>query len=188
MPRKEEKMKCKICDEKIEKEDLEYTWYTFSGKQVHDSCYNEQIEYASRVEKFGPGGNESTLFNEDFNFSEPGESLPEPIKKIEWISTDAWRGYTDWKLQDGFEAVADGWVTGVPDETTSRKARLGDLFEDLKEGKIVPPIDIFWVFGITSNIFSQSSSVVVRKKDKKKLAKWLEEIGTNVGKLSDDFN
>ena len=84
-------MKCKNCEEKIDGDNY---FSTIKGKLVCENCWFEARGQASRVIKFSPEGIEKTDFDADFNFSEPGEKLPTPIKKEEWISTDGWRGYT----------------------------------------------------------------------------------------------
>ena len=100
-----------------------------------------------------------------------------PIKEEKWVNTGGYRGHTDWVLNDGFVEYSEGWVTGHPDETTKRKSELSELYDDLRTGKLVPPVTIWWVFGVTSNIFSTASSIIIKKKDMKKLDKWLESIG-----------
>jgi hypothetical protein len=127
-------------------------------------------EYPSTLITFYPNGeNETTTFGTK-------KEYPDIVKKERWIKTDDWRGYTDWELNKNYVGVADGWVTGFPDKTVSRKIELNDIFEDLKVGKIKPPCEIYWLFGITSNVFSTASMVAVKKGDEEVIENWLNEI------------
>ena len=136
-------------------------------------------EYPSTLITFHPTGE-----NETYQFGSRKE-YPEIIKKEKWVDTDGWRGYTDWELKKGFVEVADGWVTGYPDESVQRKVELNEIFEDLKNGKILPPCEIYWLFGITSNVFSTASAVVVAEEDAEKIEKWLNEIDGGVEGLKE---
>lgn len=135
-----------------------------------------------------------TIFDEEFVFlvevdgdyadAADDDAYPEPVAGQGWHRSDAWRGHATFELLDGFEDVESGWVTGFPDETTRRKADLGELFESLRLGAIVPPVPLWWVFGITSNVFSQTCDIVVKSEDRERLEKWLEQCaGTSVEEL-----
>lgn len=182
--------KCSECGEIITADKIDnYEYYLKrDGKVICEECYEGGIEYASSLVKFTPDGPEDTVyFDDDFNYSD-GDSIPEPIERQKWVSTDAWRGYTTWEYTEGFKEIADGWVTGYPDETTHRKRTLGEMFDDLKNGDIVPPCDIYWVFGHTSNVFSQSSAIIIHEDDEQLIKDWLDEINGGVEGLQNDFN
>lgn len=99
-----------------------------------------------------------------------GEDIPEvladPIDgedafKLNYISTDAWRGYWEAEaLEDsGWVKADDGWMTGEWDDapvearSSSVEAKLTALAEDQ---------DVVAIFMPTSNVFSTSYDVFVR--------------------------
>jgi hypothetical protein len=161
--------KCPSCDE--EQEDFQETR---SGGQVCQACYENGIEYASTITCFQNGELQSTRFDNDFNYGfEDGPDPFEVVQEQKWVNTDGWRGYTDWVLKPEYQEFAGGWVTGYPDETVKHKVVIHELFEDLKEGKECP-VNLFWLFGNTSNVFSQVTSLVVLKSDLPAFEAWLE--------------
>lgn len=114
-----------------------------------------------------------------------GDELPEGVAAEVWKQTDAWRGYTDWSLEPGYIEIADGWTTGYPDESVPQKKELADMFEELRTGELVPPCDIYWLFGITSNVFSQASKIYIKEKDRPVLKAWLDEINGGLEELQE---
>ncbi len=191
-----EKIKCPLCGEEIKEDDETFAYPTINGDYVCINCGESETEYPSTIFKFNQGKIEQCQFTKHFGIAETANGdfsgqegkLPEPIKSQEWIKSDGWRGYTDWKLNEGYIKVADGWITGHPDEYTRRKLELGEYFDDLVKGKITPPVPIYWVFGITSNIFSQTSCIVIKKTNKEAVAEWLEKINGGLEEFAEKFN
>lgn len=131
-------------------------------------------EYQSTIITFNPDGtHEKIAFNGN-------EDLPKMIKSEKWVKIDGWRGYTDWEITEGYTEIADGWVTGFPDKSVERKIELSEMFEDLLEGKVTPPCPLYWLFGITSNVFSTASAIIIKKENEKILADWLDKINGGV--------
>ena len=162
---------CKKCEEKFDRlPDLG------PGRgEFCDECIEHYQEYASTWFKFTPGGFTDLRYARELD-----DTKPEPLKEETWNNSGGWSGYTDWKLKKGYIELADGWVTGSTDETTERKVELADVFEKLQEGKLTPPCDIWWAFGVTSNIWSTASTMIIRSKDEAVAKAWIEEInGTN---------
>jgi len=183
--------------------------YSRAGKLFCDGCHQSGHEHASTVvtilpqTEAGDVDNETlysevvtTRFDEDFIYFvecdgdyadfEDEDPYPEPVAGQHWVSTDAWRGYVAFDWLEGFEEVVKGggWVTGYSDETTRRKADIGELFEDIKSGELVPPVALYWVFGTTSNVFSTACDIVVKSADREQLEAWLEQCaGTSVEDL-----
>lgn len=181
--------------------------YSHAGKLFCPGCFESGQEHASTVVEFVPRteagdvDNETlyndiivTTFDEDFVYCvrsddeyadwEENQDYPEPVKSQHYHRTDAWRGYMEFDWLEGFETVECGWVTGYPDETTKRKADIGELFADLKASKLITPVRLFWVFTPTSNVFSTACDIVVTSKDREQLEAWLEECaGTSVEDL-----
>jgi hypothetical protein len=172
-------LKCDLCDEIIEDEGNFFE--TRDGKIACEGCFDIAWEDASKAIVFKPDGtHEEIVFCEDFGMLEDLGNLPEPVKKEKWVKTDGWRGYTDWELNEGWVDVAEGWVTGYPDETTQRKVELHDYFEKMLNGELIPPVEVWWFFGKTSNVFSTASKIVCRAGDLETLKEWLEEINEGV--------
>jgi len=177
-PKRTRKVKCSICDELFDPNDDNENWHhTVDGKRGCGGCYENSFEYASTLVEFNPTyGKESWSLDKNFGNLTDGEaSFPNPIKRVFWKSTDAWRGYTDWELVDGYITLSDGWVTGYIDNTTNRKKTLGDMYEDFNSNKKRPPVIIYWMFGHTSNVFSSSSSIIIAEKDKDVFSDWLKK-------------
>ena len=194
---KNKKLKCELCDEDIgtEKEiedGVIPTYTTIDGKTACEGCYQQELEYHSTLFCFGGDEVKELTITKNFGyFDEDGESfdsLPLPIKNEKWVNSDGWRGYTEWVLEDGYIKITDGWITGYPEETTRRKAELGEYFEELKNEKIKPPVPIYWIFGLTSNIFSQASCIVIKEKDQDAIEKWLLEINGGLDEFSKKFD
>jgi hypothetical protein len=94
-----------------------------------------------------------------------------------YVHTDAWRGYTVVDYNGRWEEYTGGWVTGYPDESTSHKMTAADLHNALYEGDLVPPFPIVWYFGRTSNVFSQTSDILIPSGQREEFETWLAEVG-----------
>jgi len=188
------KEKCTWCDEDIGEEDEMYL--TMKGDKVCGGCFESEWEHASTIHKFSPNGHETARFTANFgteetengDFANDEDAMPTPIESQKWVNSDGWRGYTEWEVMSGYEKITDGWITGYPDETTPTKRELGEYFEDLLEGKICPPVPIYWVFGVTSNVFSSASCIIARKGDREAIEKWLLEINGGLEEFANKFN
>jgi len=204
MPRKGER-KCHGCGTFFDPE-YDSSYYSRSGELYCYGCYESAESSASTVvailpqTEAGDVDNETlysevivTKFDDDFTFyalvddeicEVDEDSYPDPIAGQHYVRTDAWRGYADFTWLEGFEVVESGWATGFPDETTRRKADLGELFEALRTHELEPPVALYWVFGQTSNIFSVACDIVVKSEDRAQLDAWLEECaGTSAEEL-----
>ena len=171
---KEKGLKCDWCDEEIKEGDF---WAeTKKGEILCEGCWQTAWEDACTLAIFRPDGSKEVIrFCEEFGTEEGGD-YPYPVKRVFWVKTDAWRGYFDWELEPEMEVIADGWTTGYPDETTTRKVDLNEILEKLDKGLIIPPVPIYWLFGRTSNVFSTSIKVAVAKGDVEAIDKWLREV------------
>ena len=170
-----EKIICTICDEEIKDEEGEEIFYTRKDQPACLACYENALDYTSKAFEFTPRGVEKYIFTEDFGCVDD-EGMPDPIKEERWISTDGWRGYVAWDLNPGWTEIADGWITGHPDDSTGRKVELADYFDRLESGELLPPCDLWWIFGRTSNVFSTASAIICRTEDVEKIKAWLLEI------------
>lgn len=94
-----------------------------------------------------------------------------------YVHTDAWRGYTRVTHNELWEEYTGGWVTGFPDESTTYKMTAADLHNGLFDGTITPPsFPIVWFFGITSNVFSQTSDILIPAGKSDEFETWLSEV------------
>jgi len=172
-------MKCVYCGEKTDKEtDIP----VLGGRSAHEDCAFK-AELNSTLKIFYPDRPFETYHFDEYQVRNEIESLdeyPEPIKKQKWVSSSPYRGYTDWEFVKGYRVIGDGWVTGFPDETTERKIELGEIYQKLENDEILPPVPLYWIFGVTSNVFSTASVLLVKKEDYKAIKKWLQEINGGV--------
>ena len=136
-------------------------------------------KHLSTLITFYPDGS-----NQVYSFGTKKE-YPEVVKKENWIEVKKWRGYTNWELAEGFIEIGDGWLTGLPDRTTGRKIELNDLILDLKNKKITPPCEIYWLFGTTSNVFSIASKIITKEENIGLVEKWLNEINGGISGLKE---
>lgn len=96
-----------------------------------------------------------------------------PVDDINWVSTDAWRGYYKADLKDGFTPISEGWATGRWDDVPW-KHDFNDLFDAVFwDNKVYPPCDVFCVASPTSNVFSTSTVLAVRSEDEETFVDWL---------------
>jgi hypothetical protein len=109
---------------------------------------------------------------------------------IGWVSTSGWRGYIDFRAAGRWTALASGWVTGYPDEYTARKLDAATLHNGLHSGEFRPPVPIVWTFGVTSNVFSQTSDVFVPEGSEDIIAAWIGdlELGFDAEGFADAFS
>lgn len=180
-------MKCYNCEREFRDSDHVYEGDSDKeGNQWCDDCISDEIDsYGSTAYFFMADSNTTP---DEYRFTSDFGELPESITNIKWVKSDDWRGYYEPIIAKGFVEVIDGWVTGYPDETTGYKLEAAGLFEKLRDGDIVPPVDIWWVFMPTSNVFSTASSIIIRKGDKGKLNKWLKEVNGGIKGLQNSFN
>lgn len=111
---------------------------------------------------------------EDLDWCDHPRWFDEAHVAIEYVHTDGWRGHTKFSPPEGWETLTYGWMTGFPDETTTRKVAAMDVLELLGEGVIEVPVPIIWCFGVTSNVFSTSVDVFVPEGTKERVNEWLD--------------
>ena len=102
-----------------------------------------------------------------------------------WTQTDGWRGHTEFDISPGWSFVGTGWTTGHPDETVSHKLEAAQIYEKMLENS--PGFPVVWLFGVTSNVFSQVTDVLVQEGDEDKWEAYLVSLGSDADKFSDAF-
>jgi hypothetical protein len=159
------------------------------GKACHD-CFTQAEETSSLFEKYDIDGSSQTcrLHSEFGNLTKRTPDFPAPVSKIFWVKTDGWRGHTDWELDAGYIKVGDGWIANFPDQSTQRKISLSKIRDKMIAKESKPPCPVYWLFGITSNLFSQASCVVIHENRKEDFAAWLKaEHGWTLEDLEEAF-
>jgi hypothetical protein len=186
-------IECEGCKEKIKIEDFEETsrYANILEGEICEQCEEADLERPSTLIKWN-GEKEVIHWGEFMAWDDDGDEPERWFWDIlgknrrEWKSTDAWRGYYETKL-DGLVKLADGWVTGWPDETVAHKQKAGDLFELLNSEREPLPGELFWLFESTSNLFSTASEILVRESDKEVIVEWLEKHGYTLEDLEEAF-
>ena len=197
-----QKVKCLACEEVFEldpdkdigiTEEGEEVYLTYTdefalageGKVVCEACKESDSQYVSTIVRYGSEGKECVAKIGDYNawievdgYTDTyGEELKEAyniVKNRKWKPVDAWRGYYSIDgLNHRFKVATSGWVTGYPDRTVSYKNFTYELYQHLEENG--SPIPIWWVFSVTSNLFSTAVDIVILKKDEKRFWEWMEE-------------
>ena len=102
-----------------------------------------------------------------------------------WFQTDGWRGYAELDITPGWSFVASGWTTGYPDDSTSHKLEASQIYEKMLEKS--PAFPVVWLFGVTSNVFSQVTDVLVQDGDEDSWEAYLVSLGSDADKFSDAF-
>ncbi len=161
------------------------------GKFICAGCSESERERPSTLIKWN-GIKEVVQFGKFMAWTEEGEE-PEAWfiellgkNRRKWKSSGGWSEYYETKF-DGLVSLANGWVTGWPDETIEHKKRAGDLFEDLNNKKEPLPGELFWLFESTSNLFSTASEILVKEKDKDSIVEWLKDHGYTLEDLEEAF-
>ena len=172
---------CSLCGKKIKGK----AHKTRNGKLVCGKCWEKEWETPTKLLHFRTDRRIGiTILTEHFG------SLDDlPIRKVKRvkISTDDLTFYDDWSVRKGYETIGDGWINLWDDDFLPEKQRIKNFFHDLETGKIASPINIWWVFGYTSNVFAVSTKLIIRKKDKKEFIRWLELNNENLKELREAF-
>jgi len=175
-PKRVRRLRCVLCEELFNPEETQFV-NAIGGKKACWGCYEYAEEHAEKLIEFDPNYDKEYYYLDsklgDLTNMEP--SFPTPIKSIRYVNTDGWRGYTTWDLMDGYISLTDGWITGYPDSTTTRKMAIGEMYEKFDSDEMRPPVTMWWMFGTTSNIFSTSCSIIIAESDKEKFCEWLKD-------------
>jgi len=128
---------------------------------------------------------------DEYQYDEPPEWFAPIFKgglifaRNKWVSTDGWRGHSDWDISPGWVSVAGGWVTGYPDSSVSHKVVASDIYEQMFTK--TPEFPVVWIFGPSSNVFSTISDVYVQEGREDDWTAYLETLGTDEDTFADAF-
>lgn len=184
--------KCNDCDHKIDY-DMEYSKETLDGQILCESCADAVWEHPPTLISFGHHEHDEGqkfYWSKEFGFvndyfeelwGDTEQTLP--INGFEYVRTDAWRGYWNPQIRKEFMTF-DGWSTGYVDETIGHKAMLNDFLDDLAEQHNVLYFPIWVVMSPTSNVFSQSTDIMIKKAD---LSRFEDFLFDNYGITSEEL-
>ena len=165
-----ESIKCDNCFEEINPEE-DYHRYGRTELLCED-CSDGEWDNAPRLFVYGhPTHDEGDKFFWSDQFGFANEYLEElfgdqeqtlPVSGFEYVKTDAWRGYWNPQIREEFISF-DGWSTGYADESLQHKNILHELLDDLAEHHVSLYCPIWVIIAPTSNVFSQSTDIVIKK-------------------------
>ena len=165
--------KCSHCERELDEND--FCTFDKDGNDVCESCESDAWNYANSVITIHGEDKKSYLWCEAFGFREREyfeEESPNGVDGFKYVRTDAWRGYWDVEIAHGYTTLASGWATGSYSDVPWKHA-FNDLVDRIQEGELQPPVELIFAFGLTSNVFSTSTDVIVRECDLKTLTMWL---------------
>ena len=174
---------CDCCEQEID-QDLDFWSYDRNDEILCEECYNQAMDRSTVIQTWSPQDQETKKYyypheiGKAFNvyweeiYSDDDEHH-QPVEDCKWVNSSAWRGYMDVEFKDGWKDIESGWATGYW-EDVSWKHKFNDLV-----GKIIGensdcPVMVSIVSSLTSNVFSQATSIVVRSKDEETFLDWLE--------------
>lgn len=168
---------CSVCEETF---DTDVDWYNVSrdGKEVCESCWENEGQYASTITFYGPDtvdyGDRYRVYVTDLYTQDIWGEDPRNLTITRtYHRTDAWRGYHVTTI-DGWTEMVDGWTTGSwGDSTSDRKAPFNEWLQQLHDGDIAPPCEVAVIVDLTSNVFSVGMSVWVPTDDADVFRSWL---------------
>lgn len=176
--------KCACCEAEITEND--FICYTLDDQPYCESCEGEAWNYANTVVTTQNGESKKYIWCAEFGFRDAEyweESDPNGVSGFKYVRTDAWRGYWDVEIAEGYTALASGWSTGRWSDV-SYKHRFNDFVDQIGQGEVECPFEIIFAFGLTSNVFSVSSDVIIKTRELDSFTEWLAgEMGMEVDDL-----
>ena len=179
-PSAEPIQKCTECGQEIN-QDHDFYEYNGNDEIICDECYGQNWESAVMVYEYDP--NEESMRRLDYAFTldktrdtdnyDTFDGTPMCIKGAKWEGRGG-RGYIAVDFEDGYESVANGWTTDRYDDV-KWKWDFNDFMENIIKGELLPPVEVWFVFAQTSNIFSTSTDVVVRTHQADTFLNWLAD-------------
>ena len=170
---------CTECGQEINQDN---DWHEYNSKDeiICDGCYEHHWESAVMVYEFDP--NEESMRRLDYAFTldktrdtdnyDTFDGTPMCIKGAKWEGN--YRGYIAVDFEEGYESVANGWTTDRYDDV-KWKWNFNDFMENIIKGELIPPVEVWFIFAQTSNIFSTAVDVVVRTHQSDTFLNWLAD-------------
>ena len=172
--------KCFECSETIN-ESTDFYTFNAASEIICETCEHSHWQGAVRVMHYDPRSEDITGYLHCYSLGQTRTAedfeecdIPEPVEFARWKSTDAWRGYVDVQYKDKFKVVANGWATGNYDDV-KWKWDFNEFYENIQDGTLVPPVDVWFVFAQTSNVFSTAVDIVVHNHQAATFLNWLAD-------------
>jgi hypothetical protein len=189
-PAAEPIQKCTECGQEIN-QDHDFYDYNSKDEIICEGCYEHHWESAVMVYEFDP--NEESMRRLDYAFTldktrdtdnyDTFDGTPMCIKGAKWEGN--YRGYIAVDFEEGYESVANGWTTDRYDDV-KWKWNFNDFMENIINGELIPPVEVWFIFAQTSNIFSTAVDVVVRTHQSDTFLNWLaDEAGLTRNELQE---
>lgn len=176
--------KCSCCEAEITEND--FVAFTNDGQEYCESCERGAWDYANTVVTVKNGETKKYLWCTEFGFRDADyweEDSPNGVNGFKYVRTDAWRGYWDVEVKEGYTNLASGWSTGRWSDV-SYKHSFNDFVERIQDGDVECPFELIFSFALTSNVFSVASDVIIKTKDLDAFTEWIaEEMGISVTDL-----
>jgi len=169
---------CSGCETAIDTENDMFYFSNLTDGTFCQDCHINDMQYASTIMLFGPDfpatseGPCKVYVTEHFVENQWGDDFSDLEFFHRYVHTSAWRGYHETKIE-GWTEVVDGWTTGWPDDTVSRKIDFNDWVEDLATGEIFPPVNVAVIMELTSNVFSTAIGVHVPDDQVEQFNAWI---------------
>ena len=172
---------CTECGQEID-QDNDYYEYNAKDEIICESCHSSHWEGAVSVYEYDPEYENLSRIeysytldkHRDYENYDPYDGPPQCIKSAGYKRIDGWRGYVDVEIADGFTCVAEGWTTGDYDDV-KWKWDFNEFVNKVHEGELVPPVELFFIFAQTSNVFSTAAQLVVRTHQEDTFLNWLAQ-------------
>ena len=178
-PAAEPIQKCTECGQEIN-QDHDFYDYNSKDEIICDGCYEHHWESAVMVYEFDP--NEESMRRLDYASTldktrdvdnyDTFDGTPVCIKGAKWEGN--YRGYIAVDFEEGYESVANGWTTDRYDDV-KWKWNFNDFMENIINGELIPPVEVWFIFAQTSNIFSTAVDVVLRTHQSDTFLNWLAD-------------
>jgi hypothetical protein len=180
-----EKCNCSSCDQELDQENDLYA-YNRKDEIICEGCEQSAWDYANTVVVVKDGEITKYLWCSDFgyrNIEDWEDADLDSVTGFEYVRTDGWRGYWNAQIGEGYAVVANGWSTGRW-EDVAYKHDFNDFVEKIGSGDLECPFELIFAYGLTSNVFSVSSDVVIREVDLEAFTEWIaQEAGLSLDDL-----
>jgi hypothetical protein len=159
-------------------EGIQYgNWSEKADAWVHDECANDEHDVTTVVKYDNSGKAYVVKLTQYQDYCETcGDTECEHVQDANSVvvgtelhRVNAWRAWQEPKLADWLHTVADGWVTGFPDDSVGHKDLTYTLHDKLETGV---PVEVWWIYHPTSNVFSTSSIVGIRDGEVDQFEQW----------------
>jgi hypothetical protein len=175
---------CNGCGKELDEND--FVAINLEGESLCESCESSAWDYTNKVMIAHEGEVTNFEWCSDFGFRDTQyyeQCDPAGVDGFKYHRTDGWRGYWEPIVSKGFVDIASGWATGDYSDVPW-KHKFNALIDEIQSGELSCPYKMVFVFGLTSNVFSMSTDVLVKEAELERFTNWLqEEAGLSIDDL-----